>query len=121
MAFYALEQFRLKSRVVRFQVQRLVRVEPDLLPAIGQDDNRSLMGLGNQFRQLPLSFSNSQSFHVRSLSRNARVGKPIRRSQKSPTQSSARGSQASRRASPTKFSASSVTASIAPGNTISHQ
>jgi hypothetical protein len=35
-----------------------------------------LMGLGNQFRQLPLGFSNSQLFHAPSVSRNLRTGKP---------------------------------------------
>jgi len=55
-----------------------VCVEPGLLFAIGQDDNRSLMGLSNQFRQLSLGFSNGQCFHVDSLSQSVRMSKPKR-------------------------------------------
>jgi len=80
----ALEQFRLEFRAVRLQVQRLARVEPDLLCAIGQDDHRPLMGLGNKFRQLALSLSDSPCFHVRSLTQTVRIGKQEQPSEISP-------------------------------------
>ncbi len=76
----ALGQFRLEFRVVGFQVQRLLRVEPDLLPAVGQDDNCSLMRFGNQLGQLFLSFSNGQCFHDVNLSSAGLMNKPKLRS-----------------------------------------
>ena len=75
---YGLEQFRLEFRVVRLQVQRLLRVQPDLLLAVSQDDNGSLMRLGNQFGQLPLGFSNGQCFHLSNLSQSLLIDKPKR-------------------------------------------
>jgi hypothetical protein len=52
-----------------------LRVEPNLLFAIGQDDNGTLMSLGDKFGQLSLGFSNGQCFHVANISQSVPVNK----------------------------------------------
>ena len=55
-----------------------MRVQPHFFIAIGQNDNGSLMGLRNQFREVPLRFANSQLFHVSKLSQFGGINKPKR-------------------------------------------
>jgi len=74
-AINGLEQLGLQFRVVRLQIQGLARVEPDLFPAIGQNNNRTLMRLGNQFGQLRLGFFNGQCFHDPNLDERMRISK----------------------------------------------